>query len=70
MDGKTLIKMAKATNREAEWIISGMGPKHRSYATNEPQQRALIAMQHMPESEQYKIPEIVDLLTQQKTKYG
>lgn len=66
MDGKTLTKFAKATHFEAEWIICGTGAKHRAYAENEPQARALVAMQNMPESEQYKIPEVVALFTQPK----
>lgn len=66
MDGKTLICLAKASGFEAEWIMTGSGPKHRTYARNEPQSRTIIAMESLPESEQYKIPEVVALFTNPK----
>lgn len=66
MDGKTLMLLARHTGFEAEWILFGTGPKHRTYATNEPQALAIQAMQKMPESEQYKIPAVVTLFTQPK----
>jgi hypothetical protein len=33
--GEHLIALAEATGYEAKWIITGAGPKHRTYAKNE-----------------------------------
>lgn len=66
MDGATLVALSELTGYESKWIISGKGPKHRTYAKNESQALALLAMEKMPASEQYKIPEVVHLFTQPK----
>lgn len=66
MDGATLVALSELTGYESKWIITGKGPKQRTYAKNEPQALALLAMEKMPASEQYKIPEVVHLFTQPK----
>lgn len=62
IDGAHLVKLAKRTGYEAEWIMLGTGPKHRAYAKNELQVHALCAMEKLPEAEQFKIRDVIDVI--------
>lgn len=66
MDGKSLVAFCNLTHFEPEWIMNGIGPKHRSYAKNKSQALTLEAMEKLPPEDQYKIPSFVDLLAQPK----
>jgi transcriptional regulator with XRE-family HTH domain len=63
IEGAHLVKLAKKTGYEAEWIMMGTGPKHRSYAKNELQAEALCVMETLPEAEQYKIRAVIDVIS-------
>lgn len=63
IEGEHLVKLAKKTGYEAEWIMLGTGPKHRAYAKNDLQADALCAMETLPEAEQYKIRAVIDVIS-------
>lgn len=68
IDGEHLVRLSKKSGYEAEWILFGTGPKHRMYAKNELQAGALCVMDHVSETEQYKIRAVVDAIGGVKMK--
>lgn len=61
--GEHLIALAEKTGYEAKWIITGKGPKHRTYAKNEIQAETLCTMEKLPAADQYKIRAVAEVIS-------
>lgn len=70
LDAGNLLALAELTGYEPKWILTGEGPRVRTYARNEAQANTLKVMEALPDNEQAKIPALAHLLAQHPTKRG
>lgn len=63
ISGENLVSLCKLSNYNPEWIITGKGEKVRYYAKTDAQVEILRVMQAIKPEDEYKIRDIVEILS-------
>lgn len=66
IEAEHMLKFCDFTSVDIHWMVSGEGERVRLYARTRAQAHTLEVMQSMRPDEEYRVPEIADLLVKHK----